>query len=383
MIKVGSMRISVTHSLLLGALALGCGGPGAAHSPEGSSAEEMEAFDPSEESKEQPFSAHNELRGSGLHINGLRLSSTGGSFRAMVSSYEGDSSIVFLMMETEETPQDWLDACPRSVEDPKAPVLKVQLLGVGDISQNAMMQGDNWSTSISAERYAELSTLQFRICGTEYKLDDKYKERLARHAQVATEEAIAANREERTAKETDCTEGDTSSCLFAASMMRRGEGGPRDPEGALAIYEKLCDQGNDGACLGVSRVLTESPTPELTQEAEVRYQEAASFAARACELAGMAAGNSCFQAARLYASGFGVPADAKRVKQFVEASCAKRFPGACENKDRIVSCAQGQSTACAELAAATAASTAHQEVQQGELWSLAACKNGDASHCAQ
>jgi TPR repeat protein len=46
-----------------------------------------------------------------------------------------------------------------------------------------------------------------------------------------------------------CAMGDDSSCYYAGTMLIQGQGGPKDPESALAAFKKPCDDGFDAmAC---------------------------------------------------------------------------------------------------------------------------------------
>src|SRR5690606_20486566 len=111
-----------------------------------------EGLDVTREVEQQPFESFNGLRGPGLSINGLRLRGERGSVQLMVSAYDDGRDIVFLFLPGEQTPRDWLAACPPSEDEPGEPHVEVTLEGAGDLSHNVLHHPDlGWSTSLDIQ----------------------------------------------------------------------------------------------------------------------------------------------------------------------------------------------------------------------------------------
>jgi hypothetical protein len=332
-----------------------------------------------------------------------------GTFRMVIAAFEDGREIVFFMYRTPLTPADWLDACPRSDKNPNEPRLAVALDGVGDVSRNAVYEGkDSWWTSISIDEYVRLRTLRFDVCGSSYVHVKEHEPRIALHARMASERAAAKNqeeaalptacqsgrgaactdlgalardpREQRSLYERACDLGDLEGCSRLADRLLQGKGGSRDPGRALRILDK---KGHDGACLGASRAVIGLPSAWPTPAAEPRYRQGAAHARRACELGGSTTAVSCLWAAKLFATGFGVAADAKLVDSFADRSCRQDFDQACRLRANLVACAKGSGDACVALAEAERKSRYRLLKDDGKeaLWRLAACRRGHTASC--
>lgn len=331
----------------------------------------------------------------------------------VIAAFDDGREIVFFMSKTPLTPADWLDACPRSGRDPREPQLVVALEGVGDISRNAVYEGDSgWWASIPVEQYVRLPSLRFDVCGKSYGLVKGHDQHLALHARMASERAARKNQQEaalpRACQRGDgdaCTESgalaldprerrrlyeqacglrDLEGCSRLADMLLQGKGGGKDPEQALRLLRQGCQDGHDGSCLGASRAVINRPSAWPAPGAEGRYREGAQLARRACEMAGSTLEVSCLWAAKLHATGFGVPADPARVDAFADKSCRKGYDQACRLRRPLTACASGAGEACADLAEVERKSRYRKLPDDGKeaLWRLAACKLGHAASCA-
>jgi len=360
-----------------------------------------------------PFEAVHPMRGPGLILDDLRLVGEGGSFALSIGAFDHGRDIVFFMSRGPSSPIDGLTACPRSTKEPGTPRIRVVLEGVGDISRNTVYAGGGaWWTSIPVADYARLRTLRFDICGRRYALPVAHDPRLAQHVKLASEQARVKNRgdsalpgaceagdgaacyklgglarerqEKRRLFERACALRDPDGCNRFASMLLDGHGGGKDPARALRLFKQTCEGGHDGACLELSRAVIRRPSAWPTPSAEGRYREGAALARRACELAGSTVAVSCLWAAKLHATGFGLPADPARVAAFAERSCRKDFEQACRLRRALVDCAEGSGEACVGIA-----DTVHRGRYRGlkddgseAIWRWAACHRGHAASCA-
>jgi len=165
--------------------------------PEGEG-DDWENFDPAQESEEQPFESFNPMRGPALSINGLRFSGDAGRVDAMISVYADGDYVLLLLLPSEPVTSRWLDACPRSSEDPSRPQLQVALNGVGDLSHNVLEVAETqWTTSLPVGEYTTLSDLHLQICGADYALEAPYRERFQQHAALARDRAMGAGAGEK------------------------------------------------------------------------------------------------------------------------------------------------------------------------------------------
>jgi hypothetical protein len=174
--------------------------PAATPAPPSASPEEddSEGIDFRQESPEQPFEVINPLRGPALSINGLRFTGAKGSVAAMISAHAETDDVVVLFWPGAGMSPDWLDACPRSTEDPERPRVAIELEGVGDLSDNVLeLEEALWSTSMKTELYTPLTALRLVICGAPYALEPQYAERFSKHAQLAAERAGSAEASSR------------------------------------------------------------------------------------------------------------------------------------------------------------------------------------------
>lgn len=190
--------------LFLAALggSLACASSQPAAAPASSAAEgegdDWENFDPAQESEEQPFESFNPMRGPALSINGMRFSGDAGRVDAMISVYADDDYVLLLLLPSEPVTSRWLEACPRSSEDPSRPQLQVALTGVGDLSPNVLEVAETqWTTSLPVGQYTTLSDLRLQICGADYALEEPYRERFQKHAALARDRAMGAGAGEK------------------------------------------------------------------------------------------------------------------------------------------------------------------------------------------
>ncbi|HKO93936.1 MAG TPA: tetratricopeptide repeat protein [Polyangiaceae bacterium] len=341
---------------------------------------DLEDFDPAEERPRQPFESVNGLRGPGLSINGLHLSGERGSVRLMITAYDEGRDIVFQFLPREETPADWLAACPRSSEDPKEARIEVKLDGVGELSDNVMQQDEfGWSTGIPILRYTRLTALRFEICGASYALQDAYHERFGQHVRLSTKRAVAAYEQERRELAGSCKQGKSEACTELGDMLMYGEGRTQDVGGALLLYSEQCERGVGAGCLGASTATLAAIQPG--QDKAAVYRKAVDLALRACELGDKSAGWSCWRAAALQAAGITLPADPKSAKQNADAACKRGFRVACTEGKDLVSCARGAAEACVRLADAQAERQTTRDDGAQALWRLAACRRNHAASC--
>jgi hypothetical protein len=375
------MRWLLTVALCSLVSTAGCAPP-AAQAPASAADPEQELadLDPAEEAPRQPFESVNDLRGPALSINGLRLRGPHGSVRLMVSAYDEGRDIVFQFLPRGEIAPDWLSACPPSGEEPQQPGVQVLLEGAGDLSHNVLHQpGFGWSTSLGIARYAALDTLRFQICGATYELEEKYRERLAQHARMATHRAATAYRQERHELERSCGQGKRDDCWRLAEMMLYGQGGRQEIASARSLFLEQCEQGTAAGCLGAA---TATLIDERhSQDKVARYREATALALRACELGGRLSGPGCWRAATLQAAGFAVAADAEGAQRSAQTACQRRFQPACTQRQQLLSCARGQAEACVQLADAEAGRSKQHDDGEEALWRLAACTRGHAESC--
>lgn len=191
-------------------------------------------------------------------------------------------------------------------------------------------------------------------------------------------------REQRGLYERACDLGDLEGCSRFADRLLQAKGGGRDPARALRILDASCAKGHDGACLGASRAVIGLPSAWPTPDAEPRYRQGAAHARRACELGGSTTAVSCLWAAKLYATGFGVPADPQLVESFASRSCSQDFDQACRLRGNLTACAKGSGEACAALAEAERKARYRLLKDDGKeaLWRLAACRRGHTASCA-
>ena len=359
-----------------------------------------------------PFEAEHPYRGPGLVLYGMRLVGERGACQLSITAFDHGRDIVFDVTKSRETPADWLDACPRSVNDPREHRIEVSLEGAEEAKSDAVSSGDGaWWTSIDVAHYARLRTIRMTVCGNVYTLPSAHNERVAQHARLASERAARKNqeeaalpraceagngascvelgalrndpREQRLLYERACALRDVRGCSRFADMMLQGRGGERNPEEALRLFRDSCRNGYDGACLGASRAIISRPSAQPTSGAEGRFKEGAELARRACELSGSTAAVSCLRAAELYATGFGVPADPVLVARFADRSCGEKYDRACQLRRDLVACAQGLGDACAGLAEA-ARKSRHRAIKDDGTeasWRLAACNRGHADSC--
>jgi TPR repeat protein len=50
-----------------------------------------------------------------------------------------------------------------------------------------------------------------------------------------------------------CDDGNTDSCNNLGMMLYKGEGGPKDGEGAKALFKRACDDGVQLGCKNLER----------------------------------------------------------------------------------------------------------------------------------
>lgn len=353
------------------------GGASGADGADGTGEEGL--LDLSQEQPEQPFEAINGLRGPGVHVNGIELESERGAVRLMISAFDDGHSIVFRFDKGAKTPADWLKGCP--IDEQFETLTGISLANVGDISGNAMLSLDGFTTSIDFSQYTE-PNLVFTVCGAEYRTREQYLERISKHIAAAHERAESADAEVRAGLQKECDDGEARACSELAEKMLYGEGGAKQPEEALALYTRWCDKSDAASCLGAAEATIAHPSPTPSPEAKPRYQAAAKLAARACELGGKTTLFACHRAAQLHAAGFGIPADPKLVRQFVSKACdtsKKNF--ACTRLADLVACAEKHGEACANLANFEHERHLLRDDGGEALLRWAACKHGHQASC--
>lgn|GEM_PF-6937211 len=336
----------------------------------------FEQFQGTIEKQMQPFDAVNSMRGPGLHINGMRLQGEPGPVVLMASTYDEGREVVFSFTPGKGAtwpPDSLCDAVGSGGE------FQVSLEGAGDLSRNSVrMAPDLWVTSMTGARYATLPGLEFTLCGHAYVLPNEYRKRFEAHRNFTRKGAVFAEKGERRQRREACNSGNSRACLALAGMFLKGEGGDVNEQAAMDLYQEECEGGNPLGCLGASQAIRTLYPPAPGNEE--RYRTAEAFARRACELKGKSEGLTCMEAAILYSTGFGSPADSDLVERFATASCNHGFKYTCGLRADLVACAGGKGAACAALADKEDLKTNRDPVKFS-LWKQAACKNGHSRSC--
>jgi len=132
-----------------------------------------------------------------------------------------------------------------------------------------------------------------------------------------TPEHAQVNRKAREQLTRQCQQGVTDYCYPLGRFLKLGLGGPADPEGARALFERACRGHVTGACLELDPHFVDA---DLRKSAELGCRNGdQSF---------------CVDLASLLWRGVGGPADIPRAKELLEVACRKGYARACAPSER-------------------------------------------------
>ena len=132
-----------------------------------------------------------------------------------------------------------------------------------------------------------------------------------------TPEQAATNRKAREQFTAQCAKGLTDYCYPLGRLLKLGLGGPADPDGAKALFERACRGHVTDACLELNPHLIDA---DLRKGAELGCRDGQQ--------------SFCVDLASMLWRGVGGPADIPRAKELLEAACRKGYAPACAPSGR-------------------------------------------------
>lgn len=134
---------------------------------------------------------------------------------------------------------------------------------------------------------------------------------------VETPERREMDREARKQLTARCQRGLTDYCYPLGRMLKLGEGGPPDPNGARALFERACRGHNTNACLELDPHFADG---DLRKSAELGCRDGQQ--------------SFCVDLASMLWRGVGGPADIPRARELLEVACRKGYAPACAPSER-------------------------------------------------
>ena len=137
------------------------------------------------------------------------------------------------------------------------------------------------------------------------------------NAHTETPEEAELHREGRKQSAAQCAKGFQDYCYYLGRMMKLGFGGPADPDGARALFERACLGHVTDACLELDPHFIDA---DLRKTAELGCRDGDQ--------------RFCVQLASMLEHGIGGPADPTRASHLLEVACRKGYANACVPVER-------------------------------------------------
>jgi TPR repeat protein len=121
-----------------------------------------------------------------------------------------------------------------------------------------------------------------------------------------------------------CDKGDGQACYDLGLRYQKGQGVAKNPDRAVALYERSCAIGDAGNCWYLGTVYEDGGFGLVTPD----VNRAAGYYRKGCDKAD---GDACFSLGLLYKTGKGVPYDPAAAAAFIRKGCVALASGFCED----------------------------------------------------
>jgi len=132
-----------------------------------------------------------------------------------------------------------------------------------------------------------------------------------------TAEQAQVHRKMREQFRAQCQQGFVVFCYPLGRLLKFGWGGPADPAGARALFERACRAHDTDACLELNPHFSDA---DLRKTAELGCRNGDQ--------------RFCVQLASMLWRGVGGPSDQRRATQLFEVACRKGYARACSPSER-------------------------------------------------
>jgi hypothetical protein len=136
-------------------------------------------------------------------------------------------------------------------------------------------------------------------------------------AVAETTEQAQVHRKMREQFGAQCQQGIEAYCYPLGRLLKFGWGGPADPDGARALFERACRAHVTDACLELDPHFIDA---DLRKTAELGCRKGDQ--------------RFCVQLASMLWRGVGGPSDQERAKELFEVACRKGYSRACNPSER-------------------------------------------------